>query len=413
MDKDFKRRGIYSFLQVFSSNFILILLGIVSSFIIPANIKPEEFGYWQTYLLYGSFVGLVLFGYCDGIYLRFGGKNYDDLPKANFSALFYSMLLYLIVLFIFSFFAISFSDVDFQEKYIFYAVAISMVLRCLISFFSLINQASSRFKIYSIGNIIEKAVFVSAVVLWLFIDTISMYSLIIMSLLGQSLTFVYNIYFAKDIIKLPIDVRGLSTEIKANVLAGFPLTAYGISSMLMTGIGKFSVEHYLGKEQFGYYSFAFPIMGLVSQVVSASSLVLFPILRQVSNEDVLKFLKLSDKWSLPLFLGIMLVYFPVSFVIVRFLPDYTSTLPSLLILLPMLFFQTQITMVYNTILKVKRREREMMYISAISLLVCLLSTLTVMYLKRSLIGIAAATTFSYLVWCAILRIRVKKLVSNE
>ena len=155
-----KNKGIRGFIQVLFSNCILILMGVISSFIVPSSITPEEFGYWQTYLLYEAYVGLVLFGYCDGIYLRYGGKEYGQLPKRRFTAFFCIMLLYLVIVCT-VFVAIVFSsDMGAKNSCIFYAVAISMLLRCLISFFVLINQATARFNIYSIGNIIEKIFFV-------------------------------------------------------------------------------------------------------------------------------------------------------------------------------------------------------------------------------------------------------------
>lgn len=399
-----KNKGIRGFIQVLFSNCILILMGVISSFIVPSSITPEEFGYWQTYLLYEAYVGLVLFGYCDGIYLRYGGKEYGQLPKRRFTAFFCIMLLYLVIVCT-VFVAIVFSsDMGAKNSCIFYAVAISMLLRCLISFFVLINQATARFNIYSIGNIIEKIFFVCLVIIAMFFWDISMYSLIIISLSGQLLALIYNIASSRELFILPLQFkRGVFKEMKANIAAGFPLTMYGIASMLMTGIGKFSVEHYLGKEQFGYYSFAFPMMAIISQVVAAASLVLFPILKQSHERNIKRLLDFSDKWSIPVFIAVMLVYIPASIIVKTFLPAYTPTLSCLLILLPMIFFQAKITMVYNTILKVKRQERTMMTISFMAVICCAVLTIATLIIHPSLTGIASATTVSYLIWQLLLK----------
>lgn len=399
-----RHRGVQGFIQVLLSNGVLILMGVISSFIVPGSITPMEFGYWQTYLLYDAYVGLVLFGYCDGIYLRYGGVEYSALPRRLFSSFFAVMLLYLVGaaiclgLFVLCFVA------DAKDKYILYAVLMSMVLRCMISFFVLINQATARFRVYSIGNTVEKVFFVCTVIAVVFYSYIDMYRLIAISLSGQTVALVYNLVTSRSLFARPLGVnRSVLKEIKENIAAGFPLTMYGISSMLMTGIGKFCVERYLGKEQFGYYSFAFPMMAVVSQVIAAASLVLFPILKQSEKHNIEKLMHFADKWSVPAFFVIMSVYIPASIVVKVYLPAYKPTLPCLLILLPMLFFQAKITMVYNTILKVIRKEKQMMYISVFALVFCFALTVCSVLYAPSLNGIACVTTFSYWVWYALSR----------
>lgn len=44
----------------------------------------EEYGYCQLHLFYSSYVGFLHFGWNDGIYLRYGGKNYIELDKKLF-----------------------------------------------------------------------------------------------------------------------------------------------------------------------------------------------------------------------------------------------------------------------------------------------------------------------------------------
>lgn len=95
------------------------------------------------------------------------------------------------------------------------------------------------------------------------------------------------------------------------------------------------------------------------------------IIRQQSIDGFLAF---ADKfYVLPCFV-VMFEQIPASIVVKVLLPAYKPTLPCLLVLLPTLFFQAKITMVYYTILKVFRQEKQMMYISAFALVCCLAST---------------------------------------
>ena len=67
------------------SNFVSLIASALVILIIPKLIGVEEYGYWQLYLFYSSYVGFLHFGWNDGIYLRFGGEDYNNLDKNLFN----------------------------------------------------------------------------------------------------------------------------------------------------------------------------------------------------------------------------------------------------------------------------------------------------------------------------------------
>ena len=62
-----------------SSNLVSLIISTIVILIIPKIIGVEEYGYWQLYLFYTSYIGFLHFGWNDGIYLRYGGKEYKKL----------------------------------------------------------------------------------------------------------------------------------------------------------------------------------------------------------------------------------------------------------------------------------------------------------------------------------------------
>ena len=50
-------------------------------FILPKFISVEQFGYWQYFLLWTSYVGVLHFGYGDGIYLKLGGQYWNSIDR--------------------------------------------------------------------------------------------------------------------------------------------------------------------------------------------------------------------------------------------------------------------------------------------------------------------------------------------
>lgn len=66
---------IKNFSYTLTSNLLSLLVSTLVILIIPKLLGVQEYGYWQLYIFYSSYVGFLHFGWNDGIYLRYGGKN--------------------------------------------------------------------------------------------------------------------------------------------------------------------------------------------------------------------------------------------------------------------------------------------------------------------------------------------------
>ena len=64
---------IKNFSYTLSSNLLSLVISTLVVLIIPKLIGVEEYGYWQLYIFYTSYIGFLHFGWNDGIYLRYGG----------------------------------------------------------------------------------------------------------------------------------------------------------------------------------------------------------------------------------------------------------------------------------------------------------------------------------------------------
>ncbi|HFI0453918.1 TPA: hypothetical protein ACGOYY_001903, partial [Streptococcus suis] len=67
-----------------TSNLLSLLVSTLVILILPKLIGVEEYGYWQLYLFYTSYVGFTHLGWIDGIYLKYGGEEYEKLDKQKF-----------------------------------------------------------------------------------------------------------------------------------------------------------------------------------------------------------------------------------------------------------------------------------------------------------------------------------------
>ena len=68
----------------FSANLISLLISVFMVMIVPKYLSMEDYGLWQLFLFYFSYLGFLHFGWEDGIYLRYAGKNYNELDSRTF-----------------------------------------------------------------------------------------------------------------------------------------------------------------------------------------------------------------------------------------------------------------------------------------------------------------------------------------
>ncbi len=80
---------IKNFSYTITSNMISVVISALVTLVVPKLIGIEEYGYWQLYLFYSSYIGFLHFGWNDGIYLKYGGKEYNDLDKGYFFPILY------------------------------------------------------------------------------------------------------------------------------------------------------------------------------------------------------------------------------------------------------------------------------------------------------------------------------------
>ena len=100
--------------------------------VIPKLVGVETYGYYQLYIFYTSYVGVLYFGWCDGIYLRLGGKYYKDLDKPLYSTQFRLLGLMEIIIYLCIFLGLLVFVKDINKHFVIGAVCIAAVGMCLI-----------------------------------------------------------------------------------------------------------------------------------------------------------------------------------------------------------------------------------------------------------------------------------------
>ena len=121
-------------LRVTISNFILILAGVASGFLLPKILGVTDYGYYKIFNLYTTYVVFFDIGLADGIYLVYGGYKKNTLPKDKFITFFrFLSLIQLICLVVLSFISLVFLSSEY--RFIVLALGIYLFANNIMNYF--------------------------------------------------------------------------------------------------------------------------------------------------------------------------------------------------------------------------------------------------------------------------------------
>lgn len=376
---------IKNFSYTISSNLISLIISTLVVIVVPKLVGVEEYGYWQLYLFYSSYVGFLHFGWSDGIYLRYGGEEYSDLDKKIFSSQFYMMLLFqFIVAVIIVIIAVLFVN-DIDRAFIFNMVALNALVINVLSVLLITLQATNRIKDYAKINIISRVSYVFLIIMFLVFGVREYKVMIVADLIGKALSLVYAIYACKDIVLNKVNNLSFNfIETTENIRVGIKLMFANIASMLIIGVVRFGIEYSWDVSTFGKISLTLSVSNLLMLFINATGIVIFPVLRKLRIEALPKlYLVIRDVLMLILFC-VLVLYFPMNAFLIKWLPNYADSLAFMALLFPISLYEGKMGLLINTYLKTLREERFIMKINIIVLFVSIVSTIFTTLIFRNL-----------------------------
>jgi O-antigen/teichoic acid export membrane protein len=389
---------IKNFSYSLSSNLISIIISSIIILIVPKLIGVKEYGYWQLYLFYSSYVGFLHFGWNDGIYLRYGGKEYRDLDKNLFFSQFWMLVISQICLGIIIL-VISFSiTLDENRLFILSMTAICMFIVNVRYMLIYILQTTNRIKEYAQITMLEKVLYCILILFFLFVGVRQYKLLIIIDLIGKLISLFYSIYCCRDMVFRKASLFTMNIkEMFENISVGIKLMFANIASMLIIGIVQFGIERTWDVATFGKIALVLSVSNLLMVFINAVGIIMFPVLRRADIEDLPKLYSTIRTILMAPLLGILVIYYPVKILISMWLPQYAQSFEYMALIFPVCIFEGKMALLINSYLKTLRKEKLMMQINwvVVILSVILTSLLTLVFknLTLSVISIVVLLAF--------------------
>lgn len=403
----------------FTSNVIISILAqiislavsFVLTLIVPKFIDEYQYAYWQTYVLYVGYVGVLHFGLLDGLVLRYSKFDYEELDKARLRSQFTVLLIFTCVVTLISASISVFAFGDIHNKIIFVLVAAGVVTKNIVTYSSYMFQITNRISKYVFLTIAQRLTYGGIVVILLICRVNNFYWYCIADLCGDLVGFVIGMVFNRGLyLGRTIKLREALKELKVNVSSGIILMLANWSAMLITGSAKMIIQWHWDELMFGKVSFAFSVSNVFLVFVTAISVVLFPSLKRLDEDKLPELYKSIRSVITPLLFAVMLFYFPGCWILNKWLPQYANSLTYLGIILPIIIYSSKVSLLTNNYLKVYRKEKYLLLVNLISIVVGGLLFVLSAYVFDNLIAVIASVVVATMFNSVMSEIFVSRIV---
>ena len=354
--------------HTFLAKLVSLLVSLCMVMLVPKFLSVSDYGLWQLFLFYFSYLGFLHFGWADGIYLRYAGRAFSELSPSLFAGQFYALTGMQILLATLGS-AACFLLVESPEKRL--ALMGALCLAPLVNFNTLcsfILQITNRIRDFAWQLLAERLALLALVSL-LVLTGLGSYGNIwwakVVSLLA---TVGLGAWFCRSLLHPSLPPWGdIWQEAGVNLRVGIKLMFANIASMLIIGIVRYGISLGWDVETFGRISLTLAISNFFMVFISSVSVVFFPILKRLGEERAKEiYLRIRLALSVVL-LGALLSYYPLKTALSWWLPQYADSLIYMSVIFPVCLFESKVDILTNTYLKSLRQEALMLKLNLAAL----------------------------------------------
>ena len=388
--------------QVILSNLTSILSGVLVGFLLPKIISVESYGWYKTFTLYTSYLGFFSLGIIDGIVLKYGEKNYDELDRKRFRSYFkWYCIIHLFLGIIIC--AIAFLTNNYEYRFVMVALSIYMISNNITGYFQQISQITMRFKELSIRKILQSLFNVIIIAGLYFIfkfgHTITYHYYLTLWISVNVLLTLWYIYTYRDIVFFnSMKLRDTAGDIKYLISIGLPLLLANLCSSLILALDQQFVNILFDTSTYAVYAFAYNMLTLVTVATSAISTVLYPVLKRTDTNNLKKNYDLLVSIMLCFVFAAMIIYFPLSLFIKSFLPKYIDSIIIFRVIFPGLAISSTITVIMHNYYKVLGDNLVFFKKSIVTLFVSGIANFLAFKIFGTTVSISAASIITMIFW---------------
>lgn len=377
-------RAINSLIFAMTAQFASVISGIATTFVVPTIVSIDSFSYWQLFLFYILYSGITILGINDGVYVRNGNKDLDQMNKEEISGQFKIIIISQCILSVIIYCCVAAGFWENERRIVWCFVPIGMILTNLYSYSGYVLQASNNVTKYSLSVLIGKLLLILGITLAFCLKFESYIFFISLSIVTLIVPSIICLYYCKEVLFCNSGkIRNILKETKETIKVGLKIMLSSFAGMLIIGFGRFMIDYNWGIKTFGAISLAIGFSTFILGFVQQIGLVAFPILSRKDSSKQ-KFLYRILSGGLFFLMPIVYIISPLGKILIdTWLPNYSLSALFMGALIPICIFDAKMNMIYNTYFKMLRLENSLLKINLFSFLFSSVGTLISVYIFNS------------------------------
>lgn len=379
-------------------------VSVILTLLLPKVLGVAEFGYWQLFVFYLSYVGFFHFGINDGVYLIHGGETRDALDKKAINSQFLVSIIYQAVISVAVILVALFGPFEAQRQFVIVWIGIILLANNCSFYLGYVFQAVNETALFSFSAALDALAFFAALIVLVVFEADSFEPYIIFYTLAKYFRLVYCLYKARDILSAGVLTHSACVkESIESIRVGIKLMFANIVSSLILGVVRFFVDLNWGIEVFSIVSFSLSIAAFFLTFLTQVSMVLFPNLKQLDRHGCSSaFCLMRDVLDL-LLPAVYILYGPITVVLNWWLPQYARSIQLFAVLFPICVFEGKMDIVGTTFFKVLREEKWLLEVNLVTLLFSFVCTLFGTYVLNSV---------EFVLFCVVIALAFRCLLSE-
>lgn len=391
------------------SQALILLCSFVLSLVMPKYMNKEMYGYWQIYYFYLNYINFITFGYNDGLVLKYGGMEKENIPIERIRSGNCIIFLFSVAFTLFGFIAVNLADLSDEYTFIYSVLLISMPCVCMFNVITSIFLATNRQEKYNLFNLLNRCLMTIGCCGFLFLGVKNYESMIWIDCIARVLVTVAvsitGLYFLKG--RRATLQEGLQ-ETKENCFAGIFVTMGALLAALVPVSGRVVLEKNASIAEYASYSFAMSVLALVVTFTSAIGMVFFPMLKNLTKEKMLDYYNKIEKTYLFVICLALGAYIPAVLIVKYFLTDYIDVLNYLYLIFALCVPLGKLQMVVTPYMKAFRMEKKYFAMNLAGVL-CIFSGCEIVYsVTESVNSVAMVTLLLFMAWDVVVEFCVKR-----
>ncbi|MDN0069458.1 lipopolysaccharide biosynthesis protein [Collinsella ihumii] len=346
---------------------IVLLSSVVKSLVVPKILGVEDYGYWQIYVLYSGFVGVFALGYSDGVYLRFGGKDYSKLPFKHLRA---SSRIYACSLATISV-AICIASIALEEglrSSALFFVGVDVAFVCFSGYLLYVLQVTDRFREYSLLVVSDKVAMAVIIVVMVALGVTDPRQYMFWDFATKALACLLVVWRCREIVFGPAAgiIEGARYYVRL-CKSGLSLLLANFAGMFVVSAGRIAVELFGDITEYANYSLGITVTNLVLTLVNAVGLAIYPSLKRLPAGSLPSFFGRVDNAVGVVSALALVCYAPGSLFVAAVFPQYAGMLEYLPLLFVAVIAEVRMQLLCNTFFKATGLARLLLVVNLASL----------------------------------------------